>query len=239
MKTDRNYEKILQKITTNSSRQYLRAFLQDAASTIGPGKYVLDAGAGDCPHTELFKQVIYHSTDIQQSSYQRTFISDLISLPIADGKYDLIACTQVLEHVREPEKVLGEFHRILRVGGELWLTAPFYFEEHEVPNDYFRFTQFGIKHLLEKVGFQIRKLEWLEGYSGTLSYEFMKIARMLPIHPGAYGHPILCMPISFIAIFLKPFSYLMSFLFSFLDLLHKHTFSGHPKNYAVIAVKEC
>jgi SAM-dependent methyltransferase len=238
MKTADYLKKILQKITVNSSRHYLETFLQDAAFMVGPGAYVLDAGTGDRPHKAIFENANYHSTDIKQNRSQLTFVSDLSRLPVVDGKYDLIVCTQVLEHVREPGLVLNEFYRVLKTGGEVWITAPFYFEEHEAPNDYFRFTQFGIKHLMANAGFQITKLEWLEGYLGTLSYEFMKTARTLPVHPRAFGHPILGIPISIIAIFLKPFSYLMALLFSYLDVLHKVTSSGHPKNYSVIAVKE-
>jgi SAM-dependent methyltransferase len=212
--------------------------MQEAASSIKPEDYVLDAGAGDCFYKAFFEHSNYHSTDLAQDNSAISFISDLSSLPIANGKYDLILCSQVLEHVQEPEVVLVEFYRTLKPMGQLWLTAPLYFEEHEVPNDYFRFTQFGLIYLVTKAGFQVKQLEWLEGYLGTLSYEMIKTARMLPLHPRAYGHPIIGIPFSIIAFFMKPISFLMGIIFSRLDTHHKHTSSGHSKNYAVIAVKE-
>ena len=36
-------------------------------------------------------------------------------------------------------------------GGPLWLTAPFFYAEHERLYDFFRYTQFGLRHLLESV----------------------------------------------------------------------------------------
>jgi SAM-dependent methyltransferase len=232
------FQKIIAKLTLNSSRRHLSAFMQKAAASVKPGDYVLDAGAGDCFYKAFFKHSNYHSTDLAQNNRPISFISDVSSLPIANGKYDLILCTQVLEHVQEPDVVLNEFYRVLRPAGQLWLTAPLYFEEHEIPNDYFRFTQFGIRYLMKKAGFQVKQLEWLEGYLGTLSYEMIKTARMLPLHPRAYGHPIIGIPFSIVAFFMKPISLLIGIIFSCLDTRHKHTSSGHSKNYVVIAVKE-
>jgi SAM-dependent methyltransferase len=231
-------QKIISKVNINASRKHLETFMKQAASTVGSGDYVLDAGAGNHLYKTLFEHSKYHSTDLHQDKERLTFISDLTSLPIANGIYDLIVCTQVLEHVREPEVVLSEFYRALKYMGELWLTAPFYFEEHEAPNDYFRFTQFGIQHLMTKCGFQTKRLEWLEGYLGTVSYEMMKIARMLPVDPRAFGHPIFGILFSIFAVVLKPTAFLISLSFSLLDTFHKHTSSGHSKNYALVATKE-
>ncbi|NIP26963.1 MAG: class I SAM-dependent methyltransferase, partial [Phycisphaerae bacterium] len=52
---------------------------------------------------------------------------DLSSIPIQDNQYDMVICTQVLEHVPEPKAVLAELHRVLKLRGELWLSAPLFF----------------------------------------------------------------------------------------------------------------
>jgi SAM-dependent methyltransferase len=59
----------------------------------------------------------------------------------------------VLEHVPEPGKVLGELARVLAPSGRLYLTAPLVWELHELPHDYYRYTQAGLAHLLETAGF--------------------------------------------------------------------------------------
>ena len=46
---------------------------------------------------------------------------------------------------------------MLKPGGTLWLTAPLFYAEHERPYDYFRYTQFGLRHLLEREGFRSRR----------------------------------------------------------------------------------
>jgi SAM-dependent methyltransferase len=224
----------------NSSRRYLAKFLENAARELNPNAYVLDAGAGDRKYQPLFTDVIYHSTDVKAvkpGTEELSFIGDLGSVPLKDNQYDLVICTQVLEHVEDPTAVLQEVFRVLRENGQLLLTAPLYFEEHEVPHDFFRFTRYGITKLVESAGFKIRKVEWLEGYFGTLSYELDKAARSLPLDPRKLGNPIFGVLLSLLNLFLKPIFLFLSVVFAYADIFYKYEGSGNCKNYAAIAVK--
>ena len=44
---------------------------------------------------------------------------------------------------------------MLGSGGTLLLTVPFVWDEHEQPNDYARYSSFGLKALLERQGFRV------------------------------------------------------------------------------------
>jgi SAM-dependent methyltransferase len=139
------------------SRAPILKFLQRAASETPADSMVLDVGAGDAPYRELFSNVRYTTCDWENSIYTPPQPPDIISpadrLPLEDGSVDAVLCTQVLEHVPEPWAVLEEFHRVLRPGGKLWLTAPLVWFLHEQPYDYYRFTSHGIRSLLERAGF--------------------------------------------------------------------------------------
>jgi len=125
------------------------------------GAAVLDIGCGAKPYQRFFPGAArYCGIDLpaQRSANKlekrADVYADLRRLPIAEETFDVVLCTQVLEHIADPERVLREAQRILRPGGLVVLTVPFLAAEHEEPHDYLRFTSFGISELLARCGFE-------------------------------------------------------------------------------------
>jgi SAM-dependent methyltransferase len=159
---------------------HLRAWLADAADSLPPEALVLDAGAGKAPYRKLFERVRYESADFKRYERRQTYVCDLAAIPVEEARFDAAICSQVLEHVPNPAAVLSELHRVLKPGARLWLSAPLFYEEHQQPYDFFRYTQFGFRRLAEEAGFEVKALERLEGYDATLSYQLAMAARELP-----------------------------------------------------------
>jgi SAM-dependent methyltransferase len=105
--------------------------------------------------------------------------ADLMAIPIATETVDLVLNTQVLEHVAHPALVLGEIHRVLRPGGELLLTAPQGWHEHQQPHDFFRFTRFSLELLLDHAGFSKYQIEPFGGYFHYLGHRLTFIPKVL------------------------------------------------------------
>jgi hypothetical protein len=53
------------------------------------------------------------------------------------------------------EEMMVEIHRVMKPGATILVTCPFIIAEHEQPNDYGRYTSFGLKHLFTKNGFEV------------------------------------------------------------------------------------
>jgi SAM-dependent methyltransferase len=144
-------------------------FVAGAAGQLPPRSLVLDAGAGECRHEPLFRHTRYVSTDsgvgdAQAWDYSKlSFGSDLRALPLREGALDAVLSVNVLEHVAEPQRVLAEYHRVLRPGGALYLVAPQSWRLHQAPHDYFRFTRYALEHLLREVGLEVEQLEPVGG----------------------------------------------------------------------------
>ncbi len=67
---------------------------------------------------------------------------------VATATYDCVFCISVLEHVDDVQSALNEIHRILKPGGILLLGLPFRQAIHDAPQDFWRFTVYGVRHLL-------------------------------------------------------------------------------------------
>jgi SAM-dependent methyltransferase len=225
----------------NSSRTYLHRFLTRAGEAVQPGQLVLDAGSGRAPYRKLFAHARYETADfvaIKGKKYaEQDYVCDLAQIPVEDGRFDHVLLTQVLEHIPEPATVLAELHRVLAPGGTLWLTAPLFYAEHEKPYDFFRYTQFGLRHLLEGAGFEVQEVEWMEGYLGTLSYQARVLSRSLPSSPRDYGGGLRGLALAAGAKLSKRAARRAATGLASLDLRYKIVGKGLPKNYQVVARK--
>jgi len=130
-----------------------------AAASVGLSGPLLDVGCGTKPYRELFNTDVYLGLDIDSDDTRARGVADAFydgdRFPFDDGQFQSVLCNQVLEHVFNPDRFLCEIRRVLSGGGMLLLTVPFVWDEHEQPNDYARYSSFGLRALLERHGFRV------------------------------------------------------------------------------------
>ena len=126
----------------------LREEVEDFAKQIVPPATVLDLGAGSVPYAPLFNSAIHYVSVDLEKRYPTRLVADFAhALPFGDGVIDVVLCTQVLEHVANPESVAKEIHRVLKPSGKGLITVPFAWEIHHYPDDCHRFTPFSLQRL--------------------------------------------------------------------------------------------
>jgi SAM-dependent methyltransferase len=69
---------------------------------------------------------------------------------VANESVDCVTTVSVLEHVRNPRKVMQEIYRILKPGGIVYISVPFIFPFHADPYDFYRFSHKGVLILCEQ-----------------------------------------------------------------------------------------
>lgn len=128
---------------------------------------LLDIGCGTKPYQKFFphikKYVGLDQADTPTKSKDIDVVGDALNLPFQNESFDSVLSTQTLEHVKDPQKMISEIGRILKEGGQVLLTAPLAWEIHDEPNDYFRFTPFGLRELFEKAGLKVLEIKPLGG----------------------------------------------------------------------------
>ena len=128
-----------------------RKAIEEFASTCS-GR-VLDVGCGSKPHRNRFDVEEYVGMDVAQEGYDPDLLGDAHHLPFPDGYFDHVVAFAVLEHLPDPMTFFQEISRVLGGEGTIFVSTNQSFWLHMKPNDYFRFTRFGLRQLAESTGF--------------------------------------------------------------------------------------
>lgn len=129
---------------------------------------ILDIGCGSMPYKKLFSDAKkYIGIDFKSYSKNSTFSKNepdvyfpssyarTYELPFSSSSFDAALSFQVLEHHKNPEKLIQQCIRVTKTGGLVILSFPFIWGLHEEPSDYFRFTEYEIQELARKYKFKI------------------------------------------------------------------------------------
>jgi SAM-dependent methyltransferase len=115
--------------------------LRGIASSLGPDHRVLDVGAKQAPYRQYFSGCRFETVDVRPE-VKPDFVADVHKLAsvVPVDSFDLVICTEVLEHVENPRQAVEEIRRILKPNGTLLATTPFIVPYHPDPTDYWRMT---------------------------------------------------------------------------------------------------
>ncbi|MEI6587334.1 MAG: methyltransferase domain-containing protein [Candidatus Moraniibacteriota bacterium] len=139
---------------------------------------MLDLGCGVKPYRSLFPEVrAYVGFDVSRDS-GADFFGFNWELPFGESEFDALISTQVLEHTLKIHETIKEIKRVVKNDGLIFISVPLAFPEHEIPHDYYRFTQYGLRELFE--GFEVIKICPLSGYLKTLIILWNNFLHYLP-----------------------------------------------------------
>jgi SAM-dependent methyltransferase len=163
------------------------------------GGRLLDIGCGTKPYELLFNVDCYVGLEIPGGGHDdRAKSADIYyngkNFPFKKSAFDYIILNEVLEHIFEPEELIGNVYSLLKPNGLLLITVPFVWDEHEKPYDYGRYTSFGLKYLISKKGFEIIDQRKSGNYVETLAQMF-----------SSYMYTILCKGNKYISIIVSFF----------------------------------
>ena len=142
----------------------------------------LDIGCGDQPYRNLIESqgIRYESVDIEARSEGVNYIADIHDMEIVPKeRFDCAICLEVLEHVANPFVAVAEIAKVLRSDGILILSVPHLSRVHEAPHDYFRYTQYGIRSILESNGFDVVEIKPTGSLISFLGHQWASMTNSL------------------------------------------------------------
>lgn len=119
------------------------------------GRFI-DLGCGEMPYRPFVEAQTeeYHTFDIEERTAGVTYVGDIQAMPqVPTEYYDTAVSLEVFEHVPDPRAAAAEVSRILRPGGVFIMSVPHLSRLHEEPYDFFRYTKYGVRRILEDAGF--------------------------------------------------------------------------------------
>lgn len=179
-------------------------WLEKTLAAVPPGLTILDAGAGECQYKKWCGHLQYTSQDfnqytgkesdigLQMGSWNNSridIVCDVADMPLEDEVFDVVMCTEVLEHVPDPVRVVREISRVLKRGGMLIVTAPFNSLTHFAPFHFSTgFNRFFYEHHLGKLDHEILEMTVNGNYFEYIAQETRRlpdiISRYAPSQAG-------------------------------------------------------
>jgi SAM-dependent methyltransferase len=132
---------------------------------------ILDVGCGVKPYYPFFAQVAseYVGVDVVENP-AADLLGPVEALPVGDGSFDVVLCTQVLEHSDDPARAVRELHRVTAPGGRVLASTHGVQVYHPSPVDYWRWTHEGLRRLFEQnAGWSALSIEPAAGTASGLA----------------------------------------------------------------------
>lgn len=148
-------------------RELARALGALIVARVRPGDRLIDFGAGSMPYRAMVEATGATYTDADLGGASTLAIGSDGTLPADDASVDAVLSVQVLEHVRDLDRYLGEARRVLRDGGTLLLSTHGTWLYHPHPEDHRRWTRTGLVHDVEVRGFRVDSIAAVAGPLAT------------------------------------------------------------------------
>lgn len=217
---------------------YRDLFVKEALEALPEGSSILDAGCGSQRYRKYCDKLAYFSQDFGEyktdlkdgftsgaggkSGYKYgeiDYLGNIWDIPVQNGAFDAVLCTEVLEHVPYPTETVKELTRLLKINGKLILTVPSNSLRHMDPYYFFSgFSDNWIVKICQDNCLRVDKIQPVGDY-----YKWMAIE----LGRAAWHHGILA------KIMLTP-----SFIYFFLKKASDKSINTMCLGYYMVATKE-
>jgi len=120
--------------------------------------------------------------DVVRSANTDVLLDTDLPLPFADDQFEFVICMNAFEHYRHPQLVADEILRVLRPGGEAFVTGAFLSPLHLAPFHFYGATRHGYAQWFSRFDVQEISVPWNFNPYYTLTWIVSDIGGMLREH---------------------------------------------------------
>ena len=138
----------------------------------------LDCSPDSADERGAYNSPMVSDPDFIKIRYNRRSAIDDINLE--NNLADFVLVPNLIHHVKDQDKLFSEMLRILKPGGRIYIFEAILRELHQIPDDYIRYTPYGLKAFLEKLGMKIEKIETTGGPFSAIGYCWVQALQYFP-----------------------------------------------------------
>jgi len=95
----------------------------------GADVVALDLSQSDLHTAEATLLAMVDAGESHPAGRSRTLVADALCLPFPDGSFDAVIASEVLEHISDDERAIGEISRVVKRGGRVAVSVPRWWPE--------------------------------------------------------------------------------------------------------------
>lgn len=160
-----------------------RTLLYGGNSLVGPIFDKCNFSSIDVSPTSADQRGPYNLYMTEHPGFQKVKYSvraDIDTLELEEASADLILIPNLVHHVKNNKRLLQAAYKALRPGGRVYIFEALVRELHQEPDDYIRFTPYGLKILCESIGFKTSWKHTTGGAFQVLSYVIEQCLECVP-----------------------------------------------------------
>ena len=160
-----------------------RGLLYGGCSLVAPFFQDQDFQALDCSPQSAEDRGAYNASMVDDPRFlfvpgaRRVGASDT---GLADSSVDLVLVPNLVHHVADQDALFAELARITRPGGRVYVFEPLLRELHQSPDDYLRWTPFGMARAMREAGLQPEEPKTTGGPFEAIAYCWIQALEYFP-----------------------------------------------------------
>ena len=160
-----------------------RGLLYGGLSLIGPYFQKHQFISIDCSPKSADERGAYNEDKVIDSNFIKVPITDRAPIEetgLDDNIADLVLVPNLVHHVANQSALFQEMARITKPGGSIYVFEPTLRELHQIPDDYLRYTPYGMQEVMRNVGLEPIDTNLEGGPFSAIGYCWLQALEYLP-----------------------------------------------------------